>query len=117
MKRKALNKTLKEVLFVFVAVFIITFFSIKFGGHFVTIQPGSAPHKCESITYKEAAKDFPFILFYSSVGSLIYFFLGYEYNLNKLKKEEKLRKMIEEKEEKEKEKEKEEKKDEEGGDV
>lgn len=98
------------MLFVFVGVFVGVFLSIKFCGHFVTIQPGSAPHKGESITYKEAAKDFPFILFFSSALSLIYFFPGYEYNLNKLKKEEKLRKMIEEKEGKEQE----EKKDEEG---
>ncbi len=111
MKRKALNKTLKEMLLVFVGVFVGAFFLIKFCGHIVTIQPGSAPHKCECISYKEVAKDFHFILFSSSVSSLLYLLLGYEYNLNKLKKEEELRKMIEEKEGKEQE----EKKDEEGG--
>lgn len=92
------------MLFLFVAIFVGTFFLIKFCGHIDTIQPGAASHKCECITYKETAKDFPFILFISSISSFVYLFLGYEYNLNKLRKEETLRKKVEQEQDKEQDK-------------
>lgn len=91
------------MLFLFVAIFVGTFFLIKFCGHIDTIQPGAASHKCESITYKETVKDFPFILFISSISSFVYLLIGYEYNLNKFRKEENLRKKIEQEQEQEQE--------------
>jgi hypothetical protein len=116
MKRKVIKKTIKQVLILISAFFVVTFLSTMIVGERGSDQPygmGAAPHVYKSMSFKETFQAIPEILFATIIAGIIGFFIQYEYNLNKLKQEEKLRKMIEEKEGKEQE----EKKEEEEGDV
>ena len=113
MKKKAIRKTIKQLLIIIPAFLIIFSLVTIIGGERQSDQPygmGAAPYKHIPMSLKGVREVIPEILFATLIIGIIGFPLQYEYNLNKLKKEEKLRKMIEEKEGKEQE----EKKDEEG---
>ena len=99
MKKKAVNKTVKQILTIVPILFILLFLLTLICGRSEPFQPAAAPRKCKCISLKEAAKDLPLILFVCLGGSLISFPIGYEYNLNNLRKQAKRKEESEKNEE------------------
>lgn len=90
-EKKAIISTLKGSLFVFIFIFIIIFLLTKFCGGGDIIQPGSAPHKCKPISFKETFEYLPSIVIFSLGGALISFIVFYPSNLHELKKNAELK--------------------------
>lgn len=86
MKKKIIISTLKGSIFVFILTFILVFFFIMFCGPGRSMQPGSAPQKCECITFKETLDYFPIIILFSLGMSIFSFIIMYPRNLQEDKK-------------------------------
>lgn len=96
MKGKIIKKTIKQLLILLSIFFIVMFLGTMILGERGSDQPygmGAAPAIFKSMSFKETCQSIPEILFATMIAGIIGFPLQYEYNLNKLKKEEKLRKI------------------------